>query len=213
FVAVSAAFDLSQKLVQHLKTENQLLRSATHDLMPPLVDQPLVTTAIGVDGCDNMTNGVRSLAICLDDNSMKTLSTDVPNEVTNDGNTGDNPPEKEICKSDLIAIQYEEEIKELREDWELLCLQSVLQVVVTHEDQINARSHLKESTDEDTDVEEDMDVDMNDKEKSAKSRLKCRICGRKFIDESLLEEHKRQHEAFDPKQVRCAEDLCGHQFD
>lgn len=42
---------------------------------------------------------------------------------------------------------------------------------------------------------------------------KCKYCGKKFAEESVLDEHKLLHKSSDGQQIRCAEDYCGHQFD
>ncbi|CAG2117366.1 unnamed protein product, partial [Medioppia subpectinata] len=172
---------------------------------------PMAVSGQAIVGTEHSSsdNTPKTLAIDIDAMSDANPDMSIESIVTTD--------EKEICRSDLIAIQYEEEIRELREDLDLLCLLTVHEIRVTHEDQINAKSHLiltsdEESAEEEAMAAEDMDVD-GDEKSSAKSRNKCRICGRKFDSEPLLDAHCKLHKTFDGQQVRCAEDMCGHQFD
>ena len=225
---IEAAFDLSQKLVQHLKTENQLLRSTSPDMFPmptgltvdthiePISDQTLNNDKVAdvIIGCEN-----RPLTETTTSDQLSLMSVEVPKT--------DENATQEICKSDLIAIEYENEIKELREDWQLLSLMDTHEVVITHEDQINAKSHLTESSDteeeeencnklsNDSKMEIDLDVqsEANQSEVSEKEPQKCKYCGRKFTHQSALDDHKLLHKTLIGTQIRCAEDECGYQFD
>ncbi|XP_054166615.1 zinc finger protein 655-like [Oppia nitens] len=257
FAVMSEAFDISQKLVQHLRTENQLLKSANDMLAPdtcPMmaIDMPMVpmlaiegppiplalpppppslplapppqTSAINEESSLSANPRTVSidLASDLDDMNNNNNNNDVNNEPTV-GTAADSQqsPEPTVFESDLIAIQYEIEIKELREECQLLSLLAINEVLVTRDEELTTRKYLSDSDNDkhedsdnsNTDIDEPMDVDINEKSpKDRKSRNKCHTCGRKFTDEQLLKSHMKLHQTFNGQQVRCAEDECGYQF-
>lgn len=213
---IEAAFDLSQKLVQHLKTENQLMRSTSPDLFPIpalTLDTHLpVLPAIEYHPIDETKITDQNIG-----------GEDKPTEETaNDGPNGGTEAKQNIFNSDLIAIEYENEIRELRDDWELLLLLDTQEVLITREDQVRAENYLidyDESTEEESEDEQqnEQHMDVGSDSQSAKPSetgpQKCKYCGRKFADGSSLDQHLNLHKSMDKKQIRCAEELCGYQFD
>ena len=142
YLSIETAFDLSQKLVQHLKTENQLLRSSTDLLsMNNPLDQSMTHSLAITESTPNC------------DNRDIVATDDIYAEV--------HKPNEDLCKSDLIAIQYEKEIKEFEESLSLLSCLPIESVVITLEDQLNANRHLCSASESEEECEEQMDVDIN----------------------------------------------------
>jgi hypothetical protein len=131
-LSLNCALDLSQKLINHLKTSQQL------------VSKPL----------DNSIDININNSIIISDNQInETIVNENEIKFNDNSSLNNNSIDNNLCKSDLIAIQYENEIKEWREECDLLSDVPILNVVVNCEEQLMAKKFVSDESEDEMDVE------------------------------------------------------------
>jgi hypothetical protein len=138
-LSLNCALDLSQKLINHLKTENSLLKTSQELVLIPVENSIDININNSIIISDNQINEniVNESQIKFNDNSS----------------LNNNSIDNNLCKSDLIAIQYENEIKEWTEECNLLSDVPILNVVVNCEEQLLAKKFVSDESEHEMDVD------------------------------------------------------------